>query len=74
MGSDSTWVSCAHVMNGCANHVKIRPGKVCLCSSCFERINLERTKEICILDETRLKCLLKDIEQVDGSNYFDNIE
>jgi len=71
MASDCTWVTCAHVMNGCAERVKIKPGKMCLCVSCVERISLEKTKEICIVDEGRLKNLLKNIEQIDGVKYLE---
>jgi len=71
MGSDCTWVTCAHVMNGCADRVKIEPGNLCLCASCVKRITPENTKEICIVDEERLKYLLKNIEQIDGVKYLE---
>ncbi len=55
MGSDSTWVTCIHVVNGSAEHVKMRPEKMCLCSACVEAVNLVKTNEICILDQDRLE-------------------
>ena len=66
MGYNSTWVTFAHVMNRCTDRVKIKPVKICLCQSCIERINLEKTKEICIVDEARLNYLLQNVEKVDG--------
>jgi len=66
MGSDSTWVTCKHVMNGSATHIKMRPEKICLCSACVDSINLIKTKEICIIDQRRLEDIIEDIEQIDG--------
>lgn len=66
MGSDSTWVTCKHVMNGSADHVQMRPEKICLCSTCVQNINLVKTNEICILDEYHLERNLEGIKQIDG--------
>ena len=66
MGSDSTWVTCIHVVNGSAEHVKMRPEKMCLCSACVEAVNFVKTNEICILDQDRLEGILTDIETIDG--------
>lgn len=66
MGSDNTWVTCIHVVNGSAEHVKMRPEKMCLCSACVEAVHLVKTSEICILDQARLECILIDIEKIDG--------
>ena len=66
MGSDSTWVTCTHVMDGSADHIKMRPEKICLCSACVEKVNLVSTREICILDQSRLECIIESIAQIDG--------
>jgi len=66
MGSDNTWVTCIHVANGSADHVKMRPEKMCLCSACVEKVNLVKTNEICILDQDRLESILADIEKIEG--------
>ena len=66
MGSDITWVTCIHVVNGSAEHVEMRPEKMCLCSACVEQVNLVKTNEICIMDQDRLECILTDIEKIEG--------
>ena len=66
MGPESTWVTCIHVVNGSAEHVKMRPEKMCLCSACVEAVHLVKTNEICILDQARLECILIEIEKIDG--------
>jgi len=66
MGSDSMWLTCVHVVNGSAVHVKMRPEKMCLCSACVESVHLIKTNEICIMDQDRLECILIDIEKIDG--------
>jgi len=66
MGSDTTWVICKHVMDGSADHIKMRPEKICLCSACVDRIDLVKTKEICILNQSRLEGIIESIEKIDG--------
>ena len=66
MVSETTWVTCKHVMDGSANHIKMRPEKICLCSACVNKVELVKTKEICILNQSRLECIIESIEQIDG--------
>ncbi len=66
MGSDITWVTCVHVVKGLADHVEMRPEKMCLCSACVEKVHLVKTNEICIMDQDRLEGILTDIQKIEG--------
>ena len=66
MVSDSIWLTSKHVIDGSADHVKRRQEKMCLCSACVENIDLVKTEEVCILDQSRLECIIEGIEQIDS--------
>jgi len=70
MANDNTWITCRHVMNGSAEHVILRPDKMCVCSSCAENVDIVETEEVYTLDKDRLEFTL---ESFDGIDVLENI-
>ena len=54
-----TWIVCRHVMDGSAEKAELRKDKICLCSECAEDIDIVNTEEVFILDEDRLRHIVK---------------
>jgi len=70
MESDCTWITCEHVIEGSADHVKLQPHHLCLCSACVANRKIAKIGEVCILNQNRLEGSLYAIKQIDGLRYI----
>jgi len=71
MAKRKTWIICSHVMDGSAEVVTLQSNRFCACERCTNDIvrNIQ-TADVQIVEEDRLKAMLKDFQTVKGREHL----